>query len=510
MKLNFKEATEALEKPDTITYVFGKKNFKERAISALKSFALTTVISAMSFQAFAQGKHEHRTEHNVKQKVTISQPNKQAKNNKKLVEKVSREELILVQREAKRSLDYNLPISISETDNNIDLAQKYYEKIKNSKEGDDRVINYAMCIALANEGYSEGKKLDAQHHLTTGYGYDMTVQKRDYGIKKVAYDLAKAGVDVDQIVKYTTGKSKTMPLTKEQSVRLMKTIMPSYAQFAKSWAGPEIWGLDNKESKIFINDNRIWNTNAYLEKGGIYKSVYLMDDIQKAAVTYAAYNTGTRAIGNDFRSHWMKGDVIGAVSSIKVTWKDKSGEIHLNQRLMNNVAIAFNGHSTIQTVLTGTSDRYMDVDQVSALSSISPDSVKAMKFETAYKKSISKLATLDALKAQGKELTKVQEKIYNKEKSVALKTFASVNEIKEKLGEETLRFYNPFLDVIQFKSTEELAKEQNKNDVQQKIKQEDESRKFAERLYNKLEQAQQSLKEHSSKPVLNNKSTQPS
>lgn len=510
MKLNFKETTDALEKPETITYIFGKKNFKERAISALKSFALTTVISAMSFQAFAQGKHENRTENNIKQKVTISQPQKQAKNNKKMAEKVTREELILVQQEAKRSLDYELPITVNETDNNIDLAQKYYDKIKSTKEGDDRVINYAMCIALANEGYSPGKKLDAQHHLTTGYGYDMTVQKRDYGIKKVAYDLAKAGVDVEQIVKYTSGKTKSMPLTKEQSVRLMKVIMPSYAQFAKSWAGPEIWGLDTDQSKIFINDNRVWNSTAYLEKGGVYKSVYLMDDIQKAAVTYAAYNTGSRAIGNDFRSHWMKGDVMGAISSIKVTWKDKDGEVHVNQRLMNNVAIAFNGHSTIQTVLTGTSDRYMDVDQVSALSSISPDSVKAMKFETAYRKSVSKLATLDALKAQGKELTKAQEKLYDKEKSVALKTFASVNHLRDKLGEEQLRFYNPFLDVIQFKSSEQLSKEQAEYEKQQKIKQEADSKKFAETLFNKLEKAQQNVRENSNASKISNKAIQPS
>lgn len=503
MKLNFQDTTKALEKPDTITYIFGNKNFKDRAISVLKSFALTTVISAMSFQAFAHGKHEQKNNHNIQQKVTISQPQKQAKNNKKLVEKVTKEELILVQQEAKRSLMYEIPVSVSEDDNNIDLAKKYYNEIKNTGEGDDRVINYAMCIALANEGYSPGKTLDAQHHLTTGYGYDMTVQQRDYGIKKVAYDLAKSGVDVDQIIKYTSGKTKSMPLTKEQSLRLMKVIMPSYAQFAKSWAGPEIWGLDSDQSKILVNDGKVWNANAYLEKGGIYKSVYVMDDIQKAAVTYAAYNTGSRAIGNDFRKHWLNGDVLGAISSIKVTWKDKAGEVHVNQRLMNNVAIAFNGHSTIQTVLTGTSDQYMNVDQVSALSSISPDSVKAMKFETAYRKSISKLATLDALKENGKILTKAQEKIYDKEKSLALKTFASTNQLREKLGEEQLRFYNPFTDVMKFKSLDELNKEQNANQV----KQEAESKKFAENLFNKLEETKALLQKNSNTKIKTNTPT---
>lgn len=361
-------------------------------------------------------------------------------------------------------------VSFDKNESAENIQKKLLEVSNTHEKSDVRVRSKVMAFIITNEGLSSNVGLDAQNHLTVGYGYDVDqqIKSRVYGkittefAKKHVYkELASAGISVDQLVNSYNGKSNKITITPAQATLLSAKTMDRYLAYAKTAAGPKLWGLvaedDVKPSDYYKKD---WTESDMQKKGGYYNSYFNLDDRMKAAYVYSTYNFGPRSFGAKVRTHLENGNHHSAINSITSTWKDKNGVVHKNYRWMNNMAFAMSSDQTMMTFINKESDKYIKTEIRNALSSESPEVDLILKLTEKYNQNIKNIAAMDIKELKGETLNAQEKEKYAKLTKQSNGLIENINKKRIEIGETPIEAYDKKKHIVNFedmKKTEELA-----------------------------------------------------
>lgn len=346
------------------------------------------------------------------------------------------------------------------------IQEKLLEISNNHENEDIRVRAKVMAFIITNEGLSSDVGLDAQNHLTVGYGYDVDQQilsrtnsqtKAEFAKKHVYKELASIGLDVNQLVRSYNGSSHKITVSPVQATLLSAKTMDRYLAYAKTAAGPRLWGIvkdgDVKPSDYY---RKAWTEEKMAEKGEVYNSYFVLDDRMKAAYVYSAYNFGPKSFGNKVRSELEKGNSFTAINSISSTWKDKHGVVHKNYRWMNNMAFAMTSEKTMMTFINKDSDKYTKTEIRQALTSEDPQLEIMLKLQQKYNENIYTMSNYDIKELEGKQLTDKEKLKYSEMKIQSDGILVNMNKIRIEMGENPIEGYNKEIHLTNFKHLKEM------------------------------------------------------
>lgn len=378
-----------------------------------------------------------------------------------------------------------LGIKININDDQQTLKDKLQSSASNPNNSSDiRVRAQTLVFIIANEGLSSNKGLDAQDHLTLGYGYDANQQikariasgeSKTQAKREVYSQLARVGLDLNQLSLSYNNPHYKVSVSPVQGLILSTLILDDYISYAKKSAGPKLWGL-YKDGEIKPADlNRTaWTKEDFEKQGGVFNNYMVLNNRMKSAYTYAVYNGGPTGLGNAFRKQLEKGHIYSAINSISVTWTDKNKQVFLNQRMMNNMALAFSSSYTMKTFTSNESDKYARQEISEALSSESPDITKMLKLQESYSKNVSLMAAIDIKRIKKGSLSTSDEDKYIRIKKQSDGLLKNINQYREKFGDARIKPYSPKDNITDFDKLKNINDDVNKyendlNDFTQEI-----------------------------------------
>lgn len=357
-------------------------------------------------------------------------------------------------------------VTIDKDESAEDIQKKLLEVSETHPDEDVRVRSKVMAFIITNEGLSSNTGLDAQNHFTIGYGYDVDEQvksrtnsqvSKEFAKKHVYKELASAGIDVGKLTNAYKGTNYKVPVTAAQATMLSAKTMSRYLAFAKTAAGPNLWGL-TKENDVKPADfyRKNWTMESNIEKGGVFNSYFVLNDRMKAAYVYSTYNFGPSSFGKKVRSYLEKGNHHSAVHAISSTWKDKNGVVHTNYRWMNNMAFAMSSDQTMMTFINKESDKYIKTDIRQALSGESPDVEMILRLTERYNQNIYAISQMDIKEMKGETLSEKEQERHKKLSIQSAGLLDNINKKKVSIGEKPLQGYDKNKHLINFDKMQRL------------------------------------------------------
>jgi len=446
MILNVNDVASSLSSENATTYVIGDKPAKNRALNKVVGLLLTTAFAMTTLPALADTGHHSKATNQTQVKKHVNKK-KTLQQNKATYFANMRVEL------SKVKVDQSgVPIQIDEENSNrFTIAKQLFAASEKALSKEDKVRYNMMGIGIIVEDSHDLVKVNG--NPTLGAGFDLVQQKKSFGSELEMYKtIVKAGYPVDDVMNYAMGKSKTIKTDFKKSLALFSLIQDDYIKIAKTWAGPQLWGLDDATTLVTV-DVPGFRMSDYSDSeiskkvGTKYSTAYNMTVEEMAGAAYASYNNGGRVLGKDFTKNYKRGDYLAAIESFTTGHTDKDGVYYKNQRLINAITFLTSGKQGKEYLTAGTFDTYNQTNNLAALKSAIPETYKIREMEKVFKTTHLAIDTYEEQQASGKKLSAKQTARYERQKQILDKIEKQLNTAKEKVGEERIVYDNK--DIIE-------------------------------------------------------------